>query len=141
MSIGRTFKESLQKAVRSLENDTYGFEEIANASPELIKSRLKTPGPERLWYIAQALRDGMGVKELHELTWVDPWFLSNMSQIIEHEVIDRAVADLPDWSFEIIAPETLSTCDPQKVFLSHGSYPRYPGRRHRCAAPDYSTLP
>ena len=84
MSIGRTFKESLQKAIRSLEIGTRGFEDIS-ADMNLMKSKLKTPNAERLWYIAQAMREGMSVQEIYELTWIDPWFLHNMKQIIDME--------------------------------------------------------
>lgn len=84
MSIGRTFKESLQKALRSLEIGSAGFENIETDIDE-IKARLKTPNAERIWYIAQALRQGMGVDEIYELTWIDPWFLNNIKQIVEME--------------------------------------------------------
>ncbi|MDO8746997.1 MAG: carbamoyl-phosphate synthase large subunit, partial [Thermodesulfovibrionales bacterium] len=84
MSIGRTFKESLQKAIRSLEIDSYGFEEMDISTAEL-KAKLKIPNAERLWYIAQAMRNGMPVNEIYELTWIDPWFLNNIRQIVEME--------------------------------------------------------
>ncbi|MBI5640062.1 MAG: carbamoyl-phosphate synthase large subunit [Nitrospirae bacterium] len=84
MSIGRTFKESLQKALRSLESGVCGMDEVSS-DPEKTKIRLKIPGVERFWYIAQALRNGMGVSEIFEYTNVDPWFLNNMKQIIEME--------------------------------------------------------
>ncbi|MBI3377523.1 MAG: carbamoyl-phosphate synthase large subunit [Nitrospirae bacterium] len=84
MSIGRTFKESLQKAIRSLEIDSYGFEEIDISTAEL-KAKLKMPNADRLWYIAQAMRNGMSVNEIYELTWIDPWFLNNIRQIVDFE--------------------------------------------------------
>jgi carbamoyl-phosphate synthase large subunit len=84
MAIGRTFKESLQKAIRSLEIGTRGFENV-KADLSVIKSKLKTPNAERVWYIAQALREGMSVHEIYELTWIDPWFLENIKQIIGME--------------------------------------------------------
>ena len=84
MSIGRTFKESLQKAIRSLEIDSYGFEEIDVSTAEL-KAKLKIPNADRLWYIAQAMRNGISVNEIYELTCIDPWFLNNMKQIVEAE--------------------------------------------------------
>ena len=84
MAIGRTFKESLQKALRSLEIGSYGLENI-NVDIGVIKSRLKIPNAERLWYIAQAIREGMSIQEIHELTWIDPWFLNNTKQIIDME--------------------------------------------------------
>ena len=89
MSIGRTFKESLQKALRSLEIGSAGLEPV-EANIDAIKSKLKTPNAERIWYIAQALRQGMGVDEIYEITWVDPWFLNNMRQIVEMEERIRA---------------------------------------------------
>ncbi|GAB4483354.1 MAG: carbamoyl-phosphate synthase large subunit [Thermodesulfovibrionales bacterium] len=84
MSIGRTFKESLQKALRSLETGSYGLEEVA-ADAETIKHKLKIPGVERLWYVAQALRSGMTVGEICELSMIDPWFLNNIREILEFE--------------------------------------------------------
>jgi len=85
MSIGRTFKESLQKALRSLEADSYGLEERAAAGLDLIRERLKVPNSERLWYVAQAFREGVSVGEVHEITRIDPWFLNNIREIVELE--------------------------------------------------------
>ena len=88
MSIGRTFKESLQKALRSLEIDSYGFEST-NGSVETpldaIRTSLQTPNAQRLWYVAEALRLGMDVDELYEISKIDPWFLDNIAQIIDFE--------------------------------------------------------
>lgn len=89
MSIGRTFKESLQKALRSLEIGSYGFEEF-KVRPDEIKARLKNPNAERIWYVAQAFRQGMSVEEVHELTSIDPWFLNNIRQIVEMEEMLKA---------------------------------------------------
>jgi carbamoyl-phosphate synthase large subunit len=96
MSIGRTFKESLQKALRSLEVDSYGLEPV-DAAPEEMKARLKTPNPERIWYVAQAIREGMPLEEIHELTMIDPWFLHNIRQIIgfEEKLMGHAGGALP----------------------------------------------
>ena len=88
MSIGRTFKEALQKALRSLEIDSYGFEST-NGSVETpldaIRASLQTPNAQRLWSVAEALRLGMGVDELYQLSKIDPWFLDNIVQILECE--------------------------------------------------------
>ncbi|MBI5847767.1 MAG: carbamoyl-phosphate synthase large subunit [Nitrospirae bacterium] len=84
MSIGRTFKESLQKALRSLENGSYGLEEVTGDF-EKIKKKLKIPSAERMWYVAQALRTGMTVQEIYEHSMIDPWFLNNLREIIEFE--------------------------------------------------------
>jgi carbamoyl-phosphate synthase large subunit len=93
MSIGRTFKESLQKALRSLETGSYGFEEV-DSDPDRIKTKLKIPGAERIWYIAQAMRTGMEIKTIHEYTQIDPWFLGNMKQIIDMEEKIKAANEL-----------------------------------------------
>jgi carbamoyl-phosphate synthase large subunit len=84
MSIGRTFKESLQKSLRSLESGSYGMEEVEE-SADRIKSRLQIPGVDRFWYVAQAIRAGMTTGEIYEYTKIDPWFLNNMREIIEME--------------------------------------------------------
>ncbi len=84
MAIGRTFKESLLKAIRSLEIGSYGLENL-NVELSEIKAKLKIPNAERVWYIAQALRAGMTIQEIYELTWIDPWFLNNIKQIIAME--------------------------------------------------------
>jgi carbamoyl-phosphate synthase large subunit len=97
MAMGRTFKESLQKAMRSLEIDSCGFEsrffsdniprELTEAELNHLKERLQTPNWERLWYLADALRVGLSIKEIHEITNIDPWFLFNLRQIVEMEQV------------------------------------------------------
>ena len=84
MSIGRTFKESLQKAMRSLEIDSYGFENISD-DPEEIREKLRIPSPRRLWYIADAFRLGMDIEEIYSISHIDPWFLWNIKQIVDFE--------------------------------------------------------
>jgi carbamoyl-phosphate synthase large subunit len=92
MSIGRTFKESLQKALRSLETGSYGLEEV-DSDPDRIKTKLNIPGAERIWYIAQAMRTGMDIGAIHEHTQIDPWFLNNMKQIIDREETIKKAGD------------------------------------------------
>lgn len=84
MAIGRTFKEALGKAIRSLEIGSYGLEEI-NASEDDIRWHIKNPTAERLWYIAEAFRKGFTIEEIYELSGIDPWFLNNIKEIIEIE--------------------------------------------------------
>ncbi len=84
MSIGRTFKESLQKAMRSLEIDSYGFEKVSG-DPEEVREELRVPSPRRLWYIADAFRLGMDLEEIYSISHVDPWFLRNIKQIVDFE--------------------------------------------------------
>ncbi|HUW99317.1 MAG TPA: carbamoyl-phosphate synthase large subunit [Acidiferrobacter sp.] len=91
MAIGRTFQESLQKAMRSLEIDSYGFEPRIDmtADGKITRDRLvqelKIPGAERLWYLADALRFGFTIDEVCELTRMDPWFVAQIAEIIAVE--------------------------------------------------------
>lgn len=97
MAIGRTFKESFQKALRSLEIGSSGFESrlfrdlnetrraLTAKEQILLMEKLRTPNWERLWYVGDALRTGMSVDEIHAATAIDPWFLHNIRQIIEKE--------------------------------------------------------
>ncbi|HCU24156.1 MAG TPA: carbamoyl phosphate synthase large subunit, partial [Deltaproteobacteria bacterium] len=90
MAIGRTFKESLQKALRSLEIGSAGFEpklegKLNPAKRKLLIERLKVPNAERLWYLADAMRLGMNDAEIHRHTAIDPWFLAQIRDIIDAE--------------------------------------------------------
>ncbi len=105
MAIGRTFKESLQKALRSLEIGSYGFESRIFASPadyarELsekeqvdLTHKLQVPNWERMWYLADALRAGLSIERIYSLSGIDPWFLSNIAQIVELETVLLAHKD------------------------------------------------
>ncbi|MEW6776672.1 MAG: carbamoyl-phosphate synthase large subunit, partial [Bdellovibrionota bacterium] len=84
MAIGRTFKESLQKAIRSLETDCWGFDDPKDDGRP-IEEHLLIPKSDRLWWVAKALRDGMGLEKVFNLTKIDPWFLGNMAEIVEEE--------------------------------------------------------
>jgi carbamoyl-phosphate synthase large subunit len=86
MAIGRTFKEALQKAIRSLEINRWGFEQKFKIRARKIQSRERTqPNAERLWFIADALRAGISIKEIFELTQIDPFFLQNIKEIVDFE--------------------------------------------------------
>jgi carbamoyl-phosphate synthase large subunit len=86
MAIGRTFKEALQKALRSLETGRAGLDDLPPPpSEEHLRRALATPGPERIFYIKQAYQQGLTTDDLHHLTMVDPWFLDNIQQIVEFE--------------------------------------------------------
>ena len=84
MSIARTFKESLQKSLRSLESGSYGMEETGSG-PDRIRTKLTIPGVDRLWYVAEALRTGMTIEEIYDHTGIDPWFLHHMKELVEME--------------------------------------------------------
>ena len=87
MAIGRTFKEALQKGLRSLEVGRAGLGADGKEfiKEELLLEKLKTPNDRRIFYIKHALKTGMSIQEAYELTHVDPWFLDNILQIIEEE--------------------------------------------------------
>ncbi|MGK2896824.1 MAG: carbamoyl-phosphate synthase large subunit [Candidatus Makana argininalis] len=89
MAIGRTQKESLQKAIRSLEIELNGFDSKINIKNKncfnIIKKELKIAGNDRLWYIADAFRIGMSIKDIFNLTNIDPWFLFQIQDIIKTE--------------------------------------------------------
>ena len=107
MSIGRTFKESLHKAIRSLEIDSYGFES-PQADMDEIETSLKVPCWDRIWYIAEALRQGMALDEIHRLTRIDPWFLFNLREIIDFETeITNMANEIKDRTSGPIPEETL----------------------------------
>ncbi|MDD4092058.1 MAG: carbamoyl-phosphate synthase large subunit [Smithellaceae bacterium] len=97
MAIGRTFKESLQKAIRSLEIGRFGFGQAlpddVQEKQSLIKSKLIKPNSLRLFYIAEALKEGMTVDDVYGLTGVDPWFLHQMKDILDAE--DELAASTP----------------------------------------------
>jgi len=84
MAMGRTFQESLQKALRGLETGMNGLDEIT-VDREEIERELGAPGPERLWYVADAFRVGLSLAEVNALTYIDPWFLAQIEDLIRQE--------------------------------------------------------
>ncbi|MEM9798851.1 MAG: carbamoyl-phosphate synthase large subunit, partial [Planctomycetota bacterium] len=93
MAIGRTFKESLQKALRGLETGLPGFgldpkrtvESIDPAAKEALSRNLRVPNAERIVHVRTAFRSGWSLDEIFEATAIDPWFLENMRQLVEFE--------------------------------------------------------
>ena len=84
MAIGRTFLESIQKALRSLESGTTGFDQVL-FDKKVIKEKLSIPSSQRLLHIADAFRSDMTVQEIHALSKVDPWFLREIERIVKME--------------------------------------------------------
>jgi len=92
MAIGRTFQEALQKAMRSLETGSFGFEpkvdlseEKRPASSEIVREKLRQANAQRLWYLGDGFRMGMNVDEVYQLTAIDPWFLEKIREMIDTE--------------------------------------------------------
>jgi carbamoyl-phosphate synthase large subunit len=110
MAIGRTFRESFQKALRGLEVGRFGLgcdkkdlwgTPVQPAEDE-IKAKLATPNTERVWHIRYALLSGMPVDQIAALTGIDPWFLANLKALVELEGRLRAVRSLDQASDELI---------------------------------------
>ncbi len=103
MSIGRTFKEALQKGLRSLEigRSGLGADGKDSIEPTRLRERLITPNVDRIFYIRYALQCGMSVESIAELTGVDPWFLSQIEEIVEVEGRLRSF-DLPGLPLELL---------------------------------------
>ena len=156
MAIGRTFQESLQKAMRSLEIGSYGFESRIDRTGDqkTIRDRLvqelKVPGAERLWYVADALRAGFTVEEVHDLTHIDPWFVAQIAEIvIAEDEIERCGASgalveadgprMRDWKRRGFSDRRIATLlaqdeDTVRAFRhAHGIRPVYK-RVDSCAA-------
>ncbi len=106
MAIGRTFRESFQKALRGLEVGAFGFGSDSRDAwgteyqpdKDEIRAKLSTPGAERMFYIRYALKTGMTIEEIFALTHIDRWFLDQLSQIVEEEGQLRALGPLEEWS-------------------------------------------
>jgi len=152
MAIGRTFQESLQKALRSLEIGSHGFEpqldpaDINNDVTEILTPRLKVPGTERLWYVADAFRHGMPVDTVFDLTGIDPWFLAAVEELmlVESEISAGAPQDpdadtLRNWKrkgfsdHRIAALRGASESEIRQLRHRHGIRPVYK-RVDTCAA-------
>ena len=91
MSIGRTFQESLQKAMRSLEIGSYGFEPQLSSDlqgddrEDALRQALRVPKAERLWFIGDAFREGLSVEQVSQYTGIEPWFLAEIEDLIQTE--------------------------------------------------------
>jgi len=95
MAIGRTFQESFQKALRGLEVGSDGLDERSTDRDEIVEE-LGEPGPDRIWYLADAFRIGMTLSEIFEETAIDPWFLAQIEELVQIEgrLAARRLADL-----------------------------------------------
>ena len=104
MAIGRTFQESLQKALRGLEVGSAGFDPKITETTEnpeaVLNSELAIPGPDRIWYLADAFRQGMSLDEVFSRTKVDPWFLVQIEDLVKDELAlaQRSLGDLDEKS-------------------------------------------
>jgi carbamoyl-phosphate synthase large subunit len=102
MAIGRTFKESFQKALRGLEVGAFGFGCDGKdrwGTPyqpgiDEIRGKLAVPNADRVWYLRYAIKAGMSLAEIHQITFIDPWFLDQLNSIVQMEDKLRGVGDM-----------------------------------------------
>ncbi len=111
MSIGKTFKEAFQKAIRSLEIGRYGLgvEKFKALSLGKLKERLSVPSSERIFLMYEALRKGVSVDELHKVTHIHPWFIQEMKDLVDFEeeiakdgwkgLSDKRLIKAKEWGF------------------------------------------
>jgi carbamoyl-phosphate synthase large subunit len=134
MAIGRTFAESLQKALRSLETGLTGLDEITigdgHPDHDAIQAALSKPTPERILVIAQAMRLGLGVAEIHQLCHYDPWFLRQLEAIVQAEAHVRA-HDLPETREGWLALKRLGFGDARLAHLTGRKETEVTARRRK----------
>src|SRR5437763_5561983 len=131
MAIGRTFAESAQKALRSLETGLTGFDEIAlPEDPNGIRADLAKTSPDRLRVVAQAMRTGFPLEEIAAITRYDPWFLGEIEAIlhVEHEV---AANGLPDHAEDLRRLKAMGISDARLAKLTAQPEKKVRERRNR----------
>lgn len=153
MAIGRTFKESFQKALRSLEIDRYGFgsdgnikiDVLIDAIPQrqqndIIEQNLRIPRESRVFYIKKALELDWSVEKIHELTSIDPWFLHQLKELVdaEREFVAQAKQGLTKES--ILRMKQLGFSDRQMAFLLYKDELQTLYKKGLDAQKDYSKL-
>ncbi|MGI9243456.1 MAG: carbamoyl-phosphate synthase large subunit [Verrucomicrobiales bacterium] len=119
MAIGRTFKESMQKALRSLETGRFGFGGDGKGEAldrEALEKKLSIPNAERIFHLATAFEQGLGVDEIFELTQIDPWFLDQLAQIFAEK--QRLATSPPDSPAEIRRAKKFGFSDRQLAHLA-----------------------
>jgi carbamoyl-phosphate synthase large subunit len=138
MAIGRTFKESLQKALRGLEVGRFGlgcdhkdrWGTACQPAEDEIKSKLAIPNTERVWYIRYAFLVGMDVDQIHAITGIDPWFLANIEELVRIEAQLRQVRALEEASADLVQlAKRNGFSDRQLAFLWGTSEPEVRHRR------------
>ena len=129
MAIGRTFKESLQKALRGLEAGVDGFN-LKTVDPDTIADELAYPRGERLWYVADAFGIGMSLEELHSHTKIDRWFLAQIKEIVdlELELEKRALDSIS--AVELRELKRMGFSDRRLAFLFKSTETVVRARRH-----------
>jgi carbamoyl-phosphate synthase large subunit len=134
MAIGRTFAESVQKALRSMETDLTGFNEVfidgaAEGDRDTVRAALAQPVPDRLLIVAQAFRHGLSVEEIHSACKIDPWFLEQVAEIVRVEETLRADG-LPEDHLGLLRLKSLGFSDARLAELTGLTEEAVAGQRH-----------
>ncbi len=124
MAIGRTFQESFQKALRSLETGRFGFggdKDEVIPTLEQIKTSLRTPNPDRIFSVRHGFLAGLSVSTIATLTHIDPWFLQKLRELTDIELAlkDRNLTDIPE--VELTEVKRMGFSDRQRAYLTHSS--------------------
>ncbi len=129
MAIGRTFQESFQKALRSLEIGVDGLNQRTR-DRETLERELGEPGPERIWYVGDAFENGFTLEEVYRLTRIDPWFLDQIKEIVEleMELDDRRLEDIDKERFKVLKRKGFS--DRRLAYLFNSKEELVRQRRH-----------
>src|SRR5579864_2099558 len=135
MAIGRSFAESVQKALRSMETGLTGFDEVAiegveSGGPKEIKAALARPSPDRLLLIAQAYRHGLTTAEIHAACHFEPWFLERIAEIVAAEARVRRDG-LPDDPTGLLRLKQMGFSDARLARLAGTSEAEASSLRHR----------
>ncbi|QPH52847.1 carbamoyl-phosphate synthase large subunit [Pontivivens ytuae] len=130
MAIGRTFHESVQKALASMETGLTGFDEITFDGREALVAELSKQTPDRLRVIAQGMREGLGDDEIQALTSFDPWFLARIREIVEEEA-QIAASGLPETTAGMRRIKMMGFTDARLAHLTGQSETDVRHHRHR----------
>ncbi len=103
MAIGRTFKEALQKGLRSLERGYHGFQNGPALKGASLVEKLRIPNPERILYLKDALEQGMTIDEIYAINQIDHWYLQNLKEIVDMEktIRGRKLSSLQAWELKV----------------------------------------
>jgi len=149
MAIGRTFQESFQKALRGLEVGVDGLDEVSVDIHQIV-AEIRSPGPDRIWYVADAFRQGLSIEEVFNYTSIDPWFLTQIHELVGMEELLRKkqLQDLTEPELRFIKQKgfsdrrlaALMKCDATSVRLRRHELEIHPvyKRVDTCAA-EFST--
>ncbi|MEL6324203.1 MAG: carbamoyl-phosphate synthase large subunit, partial [Pseudomonadota bacterium] len=129
MAIGRSFQESLQKALCSLETGLTGLDEFETDDETQLREALAKQTPDRLRIVAQAFRQGIGVEEVHRITSIDPWFLRQIAELVETEALIRRDG-LPDDAAGMTALKSIGFSDARLAALTGSSETMVRALRH-----------